>query len=69
MKYIFMISLITLFFNGCATTSKNVETPLKVENEVSSKKIFFSVSPLYGQSVFLFLFEFVFANNLISLQM
>lgn len=40
MKYIFMISLITLFFNGCATTSKNVETPLKVENEVSSKKIF-----------------------------
>ena len=40
MKYIFMISLITLFFNGCTTTSKNVETPLKVENEVSSKKIF-----------------------------
>ncbi len=40
MKYIFMISLITLFLNGCTTTSKNVETPLKVENEVSSKKIF-----------------------------
>ncbi len=35
MKYIFMISLITLFLNGCTTTSKNVETPLKVENEVS----------------------------------
>ena len=35
-----MISLITLFLNGCTTTSKNVETPLKVENEVSSKKIF-----------------------------
>ena len=40
MKYIFMISLITLFLNGCTTTSKNVEIPLKVENEVSSKKIF-----------------------------
>ena len=40
MKYIFMISLITLFFNGCATTSKNVETPLKVENEVISKELF-----------------------------
>lgn len=40
MKYIFMISLITLFFNGCATTSKNVEIPLKVENEVISKELF-----------------------------
>ncbi len=40
MKYIFMISLITLFLNGCTTTSKNVEIPLNVENEVSSKKIF-----------------------------
>ncbi len=40
MKYIFMISLITLFFNGCTTTSKNVETPLKVENEVISKELF-----------------------------
>ena len=35
-----MISLITLFFNGCTTTSKNVETPLKVENEVISKELF-----------------------------
>ena len=40
MKYIFMISLITLFLNGCTTTSKNVETPLKVENEVNSKQLF-----------------------------
>lgn len=40
MKYIFMISLITLFLNGCTTTSKNVETPLKVENEVISKELF-----------------------------
>ena len=40
MKYIFIISLITLFFNGCTTTSKNVETPLKVENEVISKELF-----------------------------
>ncbi len=40
MKYIFMISLITLFFNGCTTTSKNLETPLKVENEVISKELF-----------------------------
>ena len=40
MKYIFMISLITLFFNGCTTTSKNVETPLTLANEVSNKELF-----------------------------
>lgn len=40
MKYIFMISLLTLFFTGCTTTSKNVGTPLKVESEVNIKKIF-----------------------------
>lgn len=39
-KYLVFSFLLTFIFAGCTTTSKNVKTPLKVENEVSSKKIF-----------------------------
>lgn len=39
-KYLVFSFLFTFIFAGCTTTSKNVEIPLKVENEVSSKKIF-----------------------------
>ncbi|MCT7535656.1 hypothetical protein N5T95_09005 [Aliarcobacter cryaerophilus] len=39
-KYLVFSFLFTFIFAGCTTTSKNVEAPLKVENEVSSKKIF-----------------------------
>ena len=39
-KYLVFSFLFTFIFAGCTTTSKNVETPLKVENEVISKELF-----------------------------
>ncbi|RBQ27649.1 hypothetical protein [Arcobacter sp. CECT 9188] len=40
MKYLVFSFLFILFFTGCTTTSKNVETPLPVANEVSNKELF-----------------------------
>ena len=39
-KYLVFSFLFTFIFAGCTTTSKNVEAPLKVENEVNSKQLF-----------------------------
>ena len=40
MKYIVFSFLFVLIFAGCTTTSKSVETPTTVANEVSNKELF-----------------------------
>lgn len=39
-KYLVFSFLFALIFAGCTTTSKSVETPTTVANEISNKELF-----------------------------